>query len=57
MAHQYKVGDKIRIKKRNDYGRHYPFLFNRHMNELAGTICEIKEIKLANSFQILKVSI
>jgi hypothetical protein len=50
MAHQYKVGDRIRIKKREDYCNLYPFPFVDSMNKLAGTICEIKAIKRVESF-------
>lgn len=45
QPHIYKVGDKVRIKEREGNSSGYPFTFLDCMNELAGTICKIKEIK------------
>jgi len=50
MTHQYKVGDKVQIKKRKGSPYEYPYPFAESMNKLAGTICEIKGIHYVKSF-------
>ena len=45
MAHQYKVGDKVRIKKREGKFRDYPCGFVDEMAEEEGRIFTIKEIE------------
>jgi len=44
QLHTYKVGDIVRIKKREGYGDDYPFSFSDSMAELAGTLCRISKI-------------
>lgn len=49
MAHQYKVGDKVRIKERKGKPGDYPCYFSDKMSEQKGKIFTIREIKKLSS--------
>lgn len=44
MAHQYKVGDKVRIIERRGLREDYPFPFGDYMSSLTGVVCKINKI-------------
>ena len=41
QPHTYKIGDIVRIKKREGADYDYPFYFSNYMSSLAGSVCQI----------------